>query len=429
MIAEVKLWGTLVGYLANDGENNIYFTYDPSFIERGIEISPIMMPLRREPYSFPRLTSETYRTLPGLFADSLPDKFGRMVINEYLISIGRDKNSLTPIEELLYIGNRGMGALEYYPHLDDSLNESTEIRIEDIANAARDVLKRRSESEMKPEIGRLRDLIKIGSSAGGAKAKAIIAYNEKTGVYRSGQIEAGEGFSYWIIKFDKLDKEDKDSFFDSYQTREEYAYYLMARKSGINMSECRLLKEGDDYHFLTKRFDRYVDEKGVLRKLHMATACGLAHIDYADKHNFSYSALFSILEWLGCPFEDRYELFRRMVFNVMASNYDDHSKNFSFLMDREGKWRLSPAYDLTYANDSNSNYINNHQCLVNGKFEGITLEDLLKVGREAGLNKRKMGVIIDEVKEAVCQWPAFAKEAEIPSSKAQEDYANFVLLN
>lgn len=429
MIAEVKLWGTLVGYLANDGENNIYFTYDPSFIERGIEISPIMMPLRREPYSFPRLTSETYRTLPGLFADSLPDKFGRKVINEYLISIGRDKNSLTPIEELLYIGNRGMGALEYYPHLDGSLNESTEIRIEDIANAARDVLKRRSESEIKPEIGRLRDLIKIGSSAGGAKAKAIIAYNEKTGVYRSGQIDAGEGFSYWIIKFDKLDKEDKDSFFDSYQTREEYAYYLMARKSGINMSECRLLKEGDDYHFLTKRFDRYIDEKGVLRKLHMATACGLAHIDYADKHNFSYSTLFSILERLGCPFEDRYELFRRMVFNVMASNYDDHSKNFSFLMDREGKWRLSPAYDLTYANDPNSNYINNHQCLVNGKFEGITLEDLLKVGREAGLNKRKMGVIIDEVKEAVCQWPAFAKEAEIPSSKAQEDYANFVLLN
>lgn len=429
MIAEAKLWGTLVGYLANDGENNIYFTYDPSFIERGIEISPIMMPLRREPYSFPRLTSETYRTLPGLFADSLPDKFGRKVINEYLISIGRDKNSLTPIEELLYIGNRGMGALEYYPHLDGSLNESTEIRIEDIANAARDVLKRRSESGIKPEIGRLRDLIKIGSSAGGAKAKAIIAYNEKTGVYRSGQIEAGEGFSYWIIKFDKLDKEDKDSFFDSYQTREEYAYYLMARKSGINMSECRLLKEGDDYHFLTKRFDRCIDEKGVLRKLHMATACGLAHIDYADKHNFSYSTLFSILERLGCPFEDRYELFRRMVFNVLASNYDDHSKNFSFLMDREGKWRLSPAYDLTYANDSNSNYINNHQCLVNGKFEGITLEDLLKVGREAGLNKRKMGVIIDEVKEAVCQWPAFAKEAEIPSSKAQEDYANFVLLN
>ena len=429
MIAEVKLWGTTVGYLANDEENNVYFTYDPSFIARGVEISPIVLPLRREPYSFPRLTSETYRTLPGLFADSLPDKFGRKVINKYLISIGRDKNSLTPIEELLYIGKRGMGALEYYPHLDGSLDESTEIRIEDIASAARDVLKRRSESEIKPEIGKLRDLIKIGSSAGGAKAKAIIAYNEKTGVYRSGQIDAGEGFSYWIIKFDKLDKEEKDSFFDSYQTREEYAYYLMARSAGINMSECRLLKEGDDYHFMTKRFDRYVDEKGVLRKLHMATACGLAHIDYADKHNFSYSTLFSILERLGCPFEDRYELFRRMVFNVMASNYDDHSKNFSFLMDREGKWRLSPAYDLTYANDPNSNYINNHQCLVNGKFEGIALADLYKVGTDAELNKRKMDAIIEEVKSAVLQWPSFAAQAEIPDSKAQEDYANFVLLD
>ena len=429
MIAEVKLWGTLVGYLANDEENNVYFTYDPSFIARGIEISPIVLPLRREPYSFPRLTSETYRTLPGLFADSLPDKFGRKVINEYLISIGRDKNSLTPIEELLYIGKRGMGALEYYPHLDGSLDESTEIRIEDIANAAKDVLKRRSESEIKPEIGKLRDLIKIGSSAGGAKAKAIIAYNETTGVYRSGQIDAGKGFTYWIIKFDRLNKEEKDSFFDSYQTREEYAYYLMAMSTGINMSECRLLKEGDDYHFLTKRFDRYVDENGVLRKLHMATACGLAHIDYADKHNFSYSALFSILERLHCPFEDRYELFRRMVYNVMASNYDDHSKNFSFLMDREGKWRLSPAYDLTYANDPNSNYINNHQCLINGKFEGITIDDLLKVGIDAGLNKRKMDVIIKEVKSAVRNWPTFAAQAEIPDNKALEDYANFVLLD
>ena len=429
MIAEVKLWGTLVGYLANDEENNIYFTYDPSFIARGIEISPIMMPLRKQPYSFPRLVSETYRTLPGLFADSLPDRFGRKVINEYLISIGRDKNSLSPIEELLYIGKRGMGALEYYPHLDGSLDESSEIRIEDIANAARDVLKRRNESEIKPEIGRLRDLIKIGSSAGGAKAKAIIAYNEKNGIYRSGQIDAGEGFSYWIIKFDKLDKEEKDSFFDSYQTREEYAYYLMARSAGINMSECRLLKEGDDYHFMTKRFDRYVDETGTLRKLHMATACGLAHIDYADKHSFSYSALFAILDRLHCPFEDRYELFRRMVFNVIASNCDDHSKNFSFLMDRQGQWRLSPAYDLTYANDPNSNYINNHQCLVNGKFDNITVDDLYKVGADAGLNKRKMTAIINEVKDAVRQWFVYAIKAEMPDSKAQEDYANFTLLD
>ena len=396
---------------------------------RDIEISPIVMPLRKESYSFPRLTSETFRTLPGLFADSLPDKFGRKVINEYLISIGRDKNSLTPVEELLYIGKRGMGALEYYPYLDGTLDESTEIRIEDIANAARDVLKRRNEAEIKPEIGKLRDLIKIGSSAGGAKAKAIIAYNETTGVYRSGQIDPGEGFTYWMIKFDKLDKEEKDSFFDSFQTREEYAYYLMARSAGINMAECRLLKEGDDYHFMTKRFDRYVDEKGALRKRHMATACGLTYIDYADKHSFSYGALFSILERLRCPFEDRYELFRRMVYNVISNNFDDHSKNFSFLMDRERKWRLSPAYDLSYANDPNSNYINNHQCLVNSKSEGITLEDLLQVGNDTMLNKRKMESIIAGVKSAVRNWPTFAAQAEIPDNKALEDYANFVLLD
>ncbi|MBO6285539.1 MAG: HipA domain-containing protein [Bacilli bacterium] len=199
----------------------------------------------------------------------------------------------------------------------------------------------------------------------------------------------------------------------------------MARSAGIGMAECRLLKEGDDYHFMAKRFDRCVDEKGVLRKRHMAIACGLTHIDYADKHSFSYGALFSILERLRCPFEDRYELFRRMVYNVISSNFDDHSKNFSFLMDREGKWRLSPAYDLTYASGPNSNYINNHQCLVNGKSEGIALEDLLQVGNDAMLNKRKMEPIIAGVRSAVRQWPSFASISEIPSGKAQEDYANF----
>ena len=225
MIAKVLLWGTVVGYLSNDDENNVYFSYDESFVKRGVEISPIMMPLRTAAYSFPNLISDTFRGLPGLFADSLPDRFGRKVINEYLISIGRDKNSLSPIEELLYIGCRGMGALEYQPVLDGTLNEPNEIRVRDIADAAKEVLKRRSNSALKPELGKLRDLIKVGSSAGGAKAKAVVAYNEKTGVYRSGQMDAGPGFSYWIIKFDKDDQESLNSFYDSYQTREEYAYY------------------------------------------------------------------------------------------------------------------------------------------------------------------------------------------------------------
>ena len=428
MIVEVKLWNTIVGYLSNDNENNIFFTYDDSFVNRGIEISPITMKLRREPYSFPRLNNETYKGLPGLFADSLPDKFGRKVINEYLFSIGRDKNSLTPLEELTYIGNRGMGALEYHPIFDKSLNESDVIDIEQIALAAKDVLKSRSSLEMKPEIGRLREIIKVGSSAGGAKAKAIIAYNEETGVYKSGQIDAGPDFSYWIIKFDKLDKEDPDSFFDSYQTREEYAYYLMAKEAGINMSESRLIKENNDYHFMTKRFDRFVDEHGKLQKLHMQTVCGLAHIDYSDKHNYSYLNIFQIMDMLNVNFNDKYELFRRMVFNVIAANNDDHSKNFSFLMNKKGEWSLSPAYDLTYANDPTSNYINNHQCLVNGKSFGITKDDLLTTGKQAGLSLKKMQMIIDEVLVAVSKWDVFAKQAEIPETKIKEDYLNFNLL-
>ena len=429
MIIEVKLWSTLVGYLSTDAENNIFFTYADSFIERGIEISPIMMKLRKAPYSFPRLNHETYKGLPGLFADSLPDKFGRRVINEYLISIGRDKNSLTPLEELAYIGNRGMGALEYYPILDKSLNESQEISINEIALAAREVLQRRTSAEIKPEIGRLRDIIKIGSSAGGAKAKAIIAYNEETKTYKSGQINAGPGFSYWIIKFDKLDKEDPNSFFDSYQTREEYAYYLMAKEAGINISDSRLIQEGDDYHFMTRRFDRFVDKNGKLQKLHMQTVCGISHIDYAEKHNYSYLNIFQILDALKADFNNKYELYRRMVFNVVASNNDDHSKNFSFIMDKNGEWSLSPAYDLTYANDPTSNYTNNHQCLINGKSQDITREDLLTVGKQAGLSTKKMLEIIDEVTNAVKKWYDFAKQAKIPEGKAKENYLNFHLLD
>lgn len=428
MIVEVKLWNTTVGYLSTDTENNIFFTYDDAFIERGIEISPVMMRLRKEPYSFPRLNKETYRGLPGIFADSLPDKFGRRVINEYLISIGRDKNSLTPLEQLTYIGKRGMGALEYYPLLDKSMNETEVIEINKIALAAREIIKNRSNIEMKPETGRLRDIVKIGTSAGGAKAKAIVAYNEKTKTYKSGQVDAGPGYTYWIIKFDKLDKEDPNSFFDSYQTREEYAYYLMAKEAGINISESRLIKEGDDYHFMTKRFDRYIDGNGKLQKLHMQTLCGLTHIDYAEKHNYSYIDIFQTLDMLNANFADKYELFRRMVFNVVVANNDDHSKNFSFLMNRNGEWSLSPAYDLTYANDPTSNYTNNHQCLINGKHSDITKDDLLTVGKQAGLLSHKMASIINEVINAVKKWSIFAKQAEIPDAKAKEDCLNFNFL-
>ena len=428
MVVEVKLWNTTVGYLTEDDNNIIHFTYDKSFVNRGIEISPITMRLRNDPYYFPQLRSETFRTLPGLFADSLPDKFGRKVINEYLLSNGIDRNSFTPLQELCYLGKRGMGALEYYPLLDESLSESEAIEINTVALAAKEVLSNRLSKETKPEIGKLRDIIKIGSSAGGAKAKAIIAYNEKTKTYKSGQVDAGKGFSYWIIKFDKLDKEDLNSFFDNYQTREEFAYYLMAKDAGIDMAESRLIKEGNDYHFMTKRFDRYVDNDGKLQKIHMQTLCGLTHIDYQDKHNFSYSTIFDVMEQLNINFNEKYQLFRRMVFNVVAANNDDHSKNFSFLMNRNGEWHLSPAYDLTYANDPTSNYINNHQALINGKSHDITIDDVINVGKKAGLNNKKVLIIIEEIEASIKKWPLFAKQAELPESKIKENYYNYHFL-
>ena len=428
MVVEVKLWNTTVGYLSADSNNNIFFTYEKTFIERGVELSPLTMKLRSEPYSFPMLRSDTYRGLPGLFADSLPDKFGRKVINEYLLANGIDRNSFTPLQELCYLGKRGMGALEYYPLLEESMDESEIIEINKIALAAKEVLSNRSNKEIKSEIGKLRDIIKIGSSAGGAKAKAIVAYNEKSKTYKSGQVDAGEGFSYWIIKFDKLDKEDLNSFFDNYQTREEYAYYLMAKEAGISISESRLIKEENDYHFMTKRFDRYVDSTGKLQKLHMQTLCGLTHIDYQDKHNYSYSTIFDVMDQLNIDFDERYELFRRMIFNVVAINNDDHSKNFSFLMDRNGEWHLSPAYDLTYANDPTSSYINNHQCLINGKSFDINLEDVLLVGEQAGLNHKKMMSIVLEVEASINKWFDFALLAELPENKAKEDYYNFHFL-
>ena len=428
MVVEVKLWNTTVGYLTEDDNNIIHFTYDKSFVNRGIEISPITMRLRNDPYYFPQLRSETFRTLPGLFADSLPDKFGRKVINEYLLSNGIDRNSFTPLQELCYLGKRGMGALEYYPLLDESMSESEVIEINTVALAAKEVLSNRLSKETKPEIGKLRDIIKIGSSAGGAKAKAIIAYNEKTKTYKSGQVDAGKGFSYWIIKFDKLDKEDLNSFFDNYQTREEFAYYLMAKDAGIDMAESRLIKEGNDYHFMTKRFDRYVDNDGKLQKIHMQTLCGLTHIDYQDKHNFSYSTIFDVMEQLNINFNEKYQLFRRMVFNVVAANNDDHSKNFSFLMNRNGEWHLSPAYDLTYANDPTSNYINNHQALINGKSHDITIDDVINVGKKAGLNNKKVLIIIEEIEASIKKWPLFAKQAELPESKIKENYYNYHFL-
>ena len=428
MVVEVKLWGTTVGYLSSDENNTIFFNYEKTFVERGVEISPIMMKLRNGSYSFPLLRSDTYRGLPGLFADSLPDKFGRKVINEYLLANGIDRNTFTPLQELCYLGKRGMGGLEYYPLIDKTLDSSEVIQINNIALAAKEVLSYRSEKELLPKIGKLRDIIKIGSSAGGAKAKAIIAYNEETKTYKSGQIDAGDGFTYWIIKFDKLDKEDLNSFFDNYQTREEYAYYLMAKDAGINISESRIVKENNDYHFMTKRFDRYIDENGKLQKLHMQSLCGLTHIDYQDKHSFSYSNIFSVIEQLNIDFNEKYELFRRMVFNVIAANNDDHSKNFSFLMNRKGEWHLSPAYDLTYSNDPTSNYINNHQCLINGKSFDITFEDVLLVGEKAGLNRKKMVSIIKEVELSIKRWFNFASMAELPESKAKEDYLNFKFL-
>lgn len=343
--AEVYLWGTRIGMvIQNDMAAPPQFTYDRNFVKSGIELSPVTMPLSLQTFSFPNLNEKTFRELPGLLADSLPDKFGTRIIESYLAKQGRLEDSLTAVERLCYVGSSGMGALEYVPQIGAGIPDQA-IDIDELAKLADEILADRQNFKITADEQALEQLIKISTSAGGARAKALIAWNRETGDIRSGQIDAGDGYSYWLLKFGEIhNNSDKDAAADEQgYSQIEYAYSLMCKDAGIEMTECQLIRSRDGVHFATRRFDR---EDGTGRKIHMHTLGGLAHFDFNEPGVNSYEQAAQIMRKIRLPQSDVEQLFRRMAFNEVAKNYDDHVKNISFLMDRNGVWRLAPAYDM-----------------------------------------------------------------------------------
>lgn len=405
----VKMWGTTVGYLHQDDNGMVGFQYDEEFLKSNIEISPIKMPLSTVTYTFPALPEQTFHGLPGMVADSLPDKFGNIVINRYLESQGRTADSLSVIEKLCYTGKRGMGALEYEPSQElTTINETVDL--DALTKLASEILSEKEQIHIEKNDNLMAQLMECGSSVGGARAKTLIAWNPETNDIRSGQINAGKDYEYWLLKFDNIkNNKDKDSRPDDGEyTKVEYAYYLMALDAGIEMSECRLYKENGSAHFMTKRFDR----KGVKgEKLHMQSLCALAHMDFNSPRVYSYEEAFAVMKQLKLPYNDFVQLFRRMVFNEYAKNYDDHTKNISFLMDKRGVWSLSPAYDITFSYRKDSIWVSAHQMLINGKSDNIEKEDLLKVAEKANIKKSDAVKSIEQIINSVSKWKHFAEKS------------------
>jgi serine/threonine-protein kinase HipA len=410
--ARIKLWGNAVGVVSWNPERKVAnFEYDPKFVAKGLELSPLRMPLRAsQVYSFPELNKETFKGLPGLLADSLPDKFGNTLINRWLAEQGRDPDSYTPVERLLYQGKRGMGALEFEPAEKFVSTVSSKIELEGLIHAAKQALSNKKQTlNSTSENSDLAQIIKVGTSAGGARAKAVIAYNENTGEIRSGQLNAPEGFAHWLLKLDGVIDIELGNMQDFGQI--EYVYYQIAVSCGIEMNESRLLEENGRYHFMTRRFDRI----GGKEKIHMQTLCGLAHFDFNMPGVYAYEQLFQTMRTLQLPYTAAEQVYRRMIFNIVARNQDDHTKNFSFLMNKEGKWSLSPAYDMAYSYNPTGAFTSLHQMSINGKRDGFTRSDLLRIARS--MNIKKAPEIVEEVVEAVSQWNKIAGDCGVPPER------------
>jgi serine/threonine-protein kinase HipA len=415
MIAKVQLWGRTIGAVSMQaGRDYAAFQYDPAFARSGIELSPLTMPLNERVYEFAALPRNTFHGLPGLLADSLPDKFGNALIDAWLASQGRTPESFGAVERLCYTGTRGMGALEFAPGLGPKPRKATKIEIDALVQLASDVLTHRN--ELKTNFSgaarqkALNDILRVGTSAGGARAKAVIAWNRETNEVRSGQIAAGDGFDYWLLKFDGVaGNKDKELEDPKGYGAIEYAYYLMARAAGITMSECRLLEENGRRHFMTRRFDRLAGGE----KLHMQSLCALAHFDFNQAGAYAYEQAMLTIRQLNLPMTAIEEQFRRMVFNIVARNQDDHVKNIAFLMDKQGQWSLAPAFDMTYSYNPSGSWTAAHQMTLNGKRDGFTPQDFEACAKVALMKRGRAKTIIDEVRAAVTRWPEFAAQAKV----------------
>ena len=421
-LANINIWGQRAGIvLWNNETQTAVFEYDPAFEQSGLDLSPLQMPIGiHRPYSFGALGRDTFMGLPGLLADALPDAYGKALLDRWLATVGR--SFANPVERLCYQGKRSMGALEFEPAQDAFLEQHTRIEIDALVQVAREALTQKEQLRSNLDNDRkeaLLNIIKVGTSAGGQRAKAVIAYNDQTGEVRSGQVAAPEGFRQWLLKLDGVTNQELGD--PKHYGRIEYAYYLMAREAGIEMMPCRLLEENGRAHFMTRRFDR----TPAGEKLHMQTLCGLAHYDYKLLRAYSYEQAFQVMRQLRLPYIQAEELFRRMVFNVVARNQDDHTKNISFLMNQRGQWKLSPAYDVAWAYNPEGEWTSQHQMSINGKWSDITRADVMAVA--ANMNIKRPAEIIEQVTNAVANWPQRAKETGIPNKVAKAIASTHIL--
>lgn len=419
--ATIRLWGRDIGAVTwLEAQGHAVFQYTPEFAASGIALSPLVMPPSVAPYAFPELPKAAFKGLPGLLADSLPDKYGNALIDAWLARQNRDAASFNPVERLCYIGTRGMGALEFHPTLLKAARRSRRVEIAALVDLANQVLSMRE--RMHGVLGgeddhdTLEEILRVGTSAGGARAKAVLAWNAKTGEFRSGQVRADEGFTYWLMKFDGVtNNRDKELADPQGFGLIEYAFFRMARDAGVDMSDCRLHHEGGRSHFMTRRFDRTADGK----KLHMQSLAALRHYDFNAAGAYSYEQAIETIRLLDLPPVDIEQQFRRAALNLFIRNQDDHVKNIAFLMDRSGAWRLSPAFDLAYAYNPSGPWTSRHQMSLNGKRDGFDVEDLVAFGAVCGFKRRRTLGLVSEIADRVRDWPTYAGEAGVYEPDAQ----------
>jgi serine/threonine-protein kinase HipA len=420
-VVSVKYREDDVGAVSFNTETGIgSFEFEPRFIETGIELSPIKMPLSRKIYSFPEIDDAAFKGLPGMIADSLPDDFGNVVMNAWIASQGKSTADITPLQRLQYTGKRGMGALTYHPATQrKNLNASQHVEIESLVSIAQEILDKREQfsvtlnAQGQEDKEALMALMSVGMSAGGSRPKAVLAFNDDFSRVRSGQTDAPEGFTHFIMKFDGVSEhnKDKETFGDpmGYGAM-EYVYHLIAKACGIDMMPCRLLNEGNRRHFITRRFDRNGN-----KKRHVQTLNGLAHVSYKKVGSYSYAELFSIARELNLSPDDAMQIFKRMVFNVVGRNHDDHSKNFGFMLDDQHQWKLTPAYDLAYSYKPESPWENNHWMRLNGKQDNFTREDFYSFRKLSPIfTKRKIDRVIEETTAHFSTWKSLAAEHGVP---------------
>jgi serine/threonine-protein kinase HipA len=429
--ARVILWGRDIGAVSWLPEREVgVFQYVPEFVTSGIEVAPLMMPLRDAPYEFPALPREAFKGLPGLLADSLPDKYGNALIDAWLARQGRTPESFNPVERLCYTGVRGMGALEFKPAIFGQANQGNQLEVAELVNLANNILDDRKSFTGHLSGGNdaraIEDIFRVGTSAGGARAKAILAWNENTGEFRSGQVPHDKGFTYWLMKFDGIhNNRDKELADPQGYGLTEYAYYLMATDAGIDMADCRLHHEGGRAHFMTKRFDR----TDVGEKLHMQTLCAMMHYDFNQPDAYSYEQALQTIRRIDMPTADVEQQFRRAAFNVIARNHDDHVKNIAYLMNKSGEWRLSPAFDVAYSYNPAGAWTSRHQMSINGKRDGLLADDLLALGKSAAIKPARARDIIDDVDRSVRSWKQFAESAGVDARTADRIAAAHRMLN